>query len=76
MRNPSAFNVNALVRRGWTMGLIAKVLGAEDDLAPNVQFPRDDRPMRLYARNRVLAAEQGAERRRNGGPGRSKKKAP
>jgi hypothetical protein len=38
MRNPSAFNVNALV-----------------------EVPRADRPMRLYARSRALAAELGEE---------------
>jgi hypothetical protein len=58
--NPKAFGVNALVRRGWNRSLIAKVLGAEDFTALNRQFPgRDDRPMRLFSRSRVEAAERG-----------------
>jgi hypothetical protein len=63
MRNhPTSFGVNALVRRGWTLELIERVLGAEDQLAPNAQYPgRTDRPMRLYSRARVEAAELGAD---------------
>jgi hypothetical protein len=42
--------------RGWTGALIARFLGAHDDERPNPHY-RSGAPMRLYAWDRVVAAE-------------------
>jgi hypothetical protein len=56
----TAFSRNALMRRGWTLTLIDRVLGPPDATAPNQQYPgRVD--MRLYSRARVLEAERRPE---------------
>ncbi|WP_354702377.1 hypothetical protein DSM112329_02735 [Paraconexibacter sp. AEG42_29] len=43
-------------QRGWTEGLIGQLLGAPDALAPNPHGFRP--PMRFFARDRILDAEQ------------------
>jgi hypothetical protein len=48
--------VSELLRRGWTQGLIEKLLGKPDQLMPNPHY-RNGPKMRLYARVRVLQAE-------------------
>jgi hypothetical protein len=48
--------VSELLRRGWTKGLIEKLLGKPDQLMPNPHHRRGPK-MRLYARARVLQAE-------------------
>jgi hypothetical protein len=48
--------VSELLRRGWTQGLIEKLLGKPDQLMPNPHH-RSGPKMRLYARTRVLQAE-------------------
>jgi hypothetical protein len=48
--------VSELLRRGWTQGLIEKLLGAPDQLERNPHH-RSGPKMRLYARARVLQAE-------------------
>lgn len=54
---PPGFTSTAgLKRRGWTDGLIQKLLGAHDRTAPNPKFRRAA-PMRLYRTSRVEAAE-------------------
>ena len=68
--------VSELLRRGWTQGLIEKLLGAPDQLERNPHY-RGGPKMRLYARTRVLQAEASAafravqglrEARRRGAP--------
>jgi hypothetical protein len=56
----TAFSRSALLRRGWTLSLIARVLGAEDQLVPNQQYP-GTHDISLYSRARVLEAERGPE---------------
>jgi hypothetical protein len=48
--------VSELLRRGWTQGLIEKLLGKPDQLMTNSHH-RSGPKMRLYARTRVLKAE-------------------
>jgi len=48
--------VSELLRRGWTQGLIEKLLGKPDQLMTNPHY-RSGPKMRLYARARVLKAE-------------------
>ena len=48
--------VSQLLRRGWTQGLIEKLLGNPDQLERNPHH-RSGPKMRLYARARVLQAE-------------------
>ena len=48
--------VSELLRRGWTQGLIEKLLGKPDQLMTNPHH-RSGPKMRLYARARVLQAE-------------------
>lgn len=43
-------------QRGWTEGLLARLLGAPDALAPNPHGYRP--PMRFFAADRVLEAER------------------
>jgi hypothetical protein len=52
--------VSELLRRGWTQGLIEKLLGKPDQLTPNPHY-RGGPKMRLYARARVLRAEVSAD---------------
>jgi hypothetical protein len=51
--------VSELLRRGWTHGLIKKLLGDPDQLERNPHH-RSGPKMRLYARTRVLQAEASA----------------
>ena len=48
--------VSELLRRGWTQGLIEKLLGKPDQLETNPHH-RSGPKMRLYALSRVLQAE-------------------
>jgi hypothetical protein len=48
--------VSELLRRGWTHGLIGKLLGAPDQLERNPHYGSGPK-MRLYARARILQAE-------------------
>ena len=52
--------VSDLLRRGWTHGLIEKLLGDPDQLEPNPHH-RGGPKMKLYARSRVLEAEAASE---------------
>ena len=52
--------VSELLRRGWTQGLIEKLLGKPDQLMANPHH-RSGPKMRLYARSRVLQAEASAD---------------
>lgn len=45
-----------LVRRGWTKGQIAKLLGQPDSSSPN-PYVQDGAPMRLFDLERVERAE-------------------
>jgi hypothetical protein len=68
------FSLNDLFRRGWSRGLIQKLLGEPDLIAPNPHYP-NGASMKLYARTRVEAAEHRHEfqerqdRRRSMPPG-------
>jgi hypothetical protein len=48
--------VSELLRRGWTQGLIERLLGDPDQLERHPHY-RSGPKMRLYARARVLQAE-------------------
>jgi hypothetical protein len=52
--------VSELLRRGWTQGLIEKLLGKPDQLTANPHH-RSGPKMRLYARTRVLQAESSSD---------------
>lgn len=49
-----------LIVRGWTRRMIDEHLGEPDDLVPNPHHPRAA-PMRLFAADRIVAAEQITE---------------
>lgn len=52
--------LSGLKRRGWTDGLIRKLLGQHDRTAPNPKY-RTASPMRLYEVSRVETAEATTE---------------
>jgi hypothetical protein len=52
-------SVPTLRERGWTLTLIVRLLGEPDDLRRNPYYNKAP-PMRLYAADRVEAAEQMA----------------
>ena len=52
--------MSELLRRGWTEGLIEKLLCKLDQLMTNPHHRSGPR-MRLYARSRVLQAEASAD---------------
>jgi hypothetical protein len=54
--------VSELLGRGWTHGLIGKLLGKPDQLTTNPHH-RSGPKMRLYARARVLQAEASSDLR-------------
>lgn len=49
-------SLSALRERGWTRGMVDKLLGVPDGTAPNPRFRRAA-PVRLYSLERVEAAE-------------------
>ena len=54
------FSTSELLRRGWTRGLVDRLLGECDLIAPNPHHP-GGASMRLYDRARVETAEAGDE---------------
>ncbi|WP_120010490.1 hypothetical protein [Teichococcus vastitatis] len=57
MSPPTLLSVPALRERGWTPSLLLRLLGEPDDLRGNPYY-KNSAPMRLYAADRVEAAEQ------------------
>lgn len=58
--NSEFYITTELKERGWTDFLIRKLLGAPDASRPNPRFA-SAAPMRLYLRERVVAAEQSEQ---------------
>lgn len=57
MSSANLLGTTALRERGWTAGMVVKLLGEADALKPNPHY-RSAAPMRLYSTERVEAVER------------------
>jgi hypothetical protein len=56
MEKPKMLSLSSLKDRGWTQAMISSVLGEPDDTRKNPRYAKAA-PMKLYAEDRVSAAE-------------------